>query len=170
LRFRPDWAIIRDQLLPENNGSMGNISNKLLSGVDEAMIRRYASVVFLVLIAVFVAGCTKGKPEDILQQRVNERWQALIARDYQAAYALETPAFRAAYDLQAFRRRLGGLVEWSQAEVKEVALSDEKDTAQVTVLASYTATTPFGAGDAYENTKPFEEQWIYLEGQWWHAL
>lgn len=104
--------------------------------------------------------------ESAVAKRAAERWAALVKEDYDAAYAMLSPGFRAKVTPKAYRSRFQGLTDWKEAEVRGV--SCEEDTCTVKVYAAYRflGTAKFPAMDSEYGG---EETWVRLDGQWWHV-
>jgi hypothetical protein len=98
--------------------------------------------------------------EEIVAERAQARWDALLQGDVATVYGFTSPAYRSGISQNRFRARFGGAVRWTKAEVHEVTC--EEDRCRVVVLVSYRA-----ARERMENTRPIEETWIHSEGEWW---
>jgi len=105
--------------------------------------------------------------ETILRERVEGRWQALIARDFRAAYDFETPSYRAMNPFEKFHGRFGGAVIWHVVRVVEVRY-DDPTVARVKVAVDYSAPTSWG-DQAAKATTHISETWLKRDGQWWHS-
>lgn len=103
--------------------------------------------------------------EEILTLRAEARWNALIEGGYDRAYQFETPAYRAAFSPRIFRTRLGQAAVWTSAKVTRVDI--EGDRATVRIFIEYEA---LGAnGVPYRNGRPIDENWLRVNGEWWHS-
>lgn len=117
-----------------------------------------------------LAGCSgpatdDRPPEEIVKERAEARWAALVGGNADEAYAFASPAFRNTTSIERHRGRFAGAVRWSGAEVESV--NCEEDRCAVVVNVTYKAR---GARFNYENTRPMEEVWIHSDGQWWIHL
>ena len=101
-----------------------------------------------------------------LKERVLARWQALIQRDFEAAYPFETPAYRAIYTPRQFLAQQGGQVDWRMANVKDIRY-DDPDVARVVVEITYRYAEPGAKGQALNLTQDVKETWLRKDGQWW---
>lgn len=102
-----------------------------------------------------------------LRERVEARWAALAAGDYDKAYGYETPGYRATVSSRQYRSRFGGAVSWRGAKVSDLTFAETGDRAEVKVRLTYEA--PLPTGETYTNTRPLRERWISAEGDWWHV-
>ena len=101
-----------------------------------------------------------------LAARVQARWDALIAADYEKAYAFETPAYRSVFSIQQYRSRFGDAVTWKNAR----ALSskyDESHMVSVSVAVEYEAVVSL-AGNV-RSVRVMAEKWVYSDGAWWYV-
>jgi hypothetical protein len=101
-----------------------------------------------------------------LKERVLARWQALIKRDFEAAYSFETPAYRAVYTVRQFLGQQGGQVDWRMATVKEIRY-DDPVVARVVVEIAYRYAEPGEGSQALSLTQDVKETWLRKDGQWW---
>jgi hypothetical protein len=122
----------------------------------------------LLLLALMVtpwAGAAEDTDE--LRTRVEARWAALIAGDFDRAYEFQTPAYRKIYTAQQFRARFGEALRWKQARVVEIALK-QPEVATVAVEVEYGFSVS-GRG-MMEDKVVDTETWLRVDGQWWHQL
>lgn len=113
-----------------------------------------------------VAGVEK-TDEAVLKERVLARWQALIQRDFDAAYQFETPAYRAIFTPRQFRLQYGGQIDWRMANVKDIHY-DDPIVAKVKVEIAYRYAEPERSDQVWDMTRELGEIWLRKDGQWWH--
>lgn len=135
------------------------------------MSKRLQSLGLLICAAV-LAGCAGAPngavPEQTVEERAQERWNFIVAREYGEAWNYQTPAFRQSTSREDFafdmvRRR----VRWTDAVVSGAEC--EGDRCEVAVTVSY---TPVGGPSQFRDmvlSRDRTETWIRLEGQWWHV-
>jgi len=124
----------------------------------------------VVLLAIFLAGCAgltgKSKtPEQLVAERAQARWDALLAGQWERAYSFATPAYREVVDTEGFRRRLGGQATWLGASVRKVAC--QADACEVTVRLKFRSLLP-PRTDELETD--YKERWLLEGGNWWIYL
>ena len=122
----------------------------------------------LLLLALMVtswAGAAEGTDE--LRTRVEARWAALIAGNFDRAYEFETPAYRKIYTAQQFRARFGEALRWKQARVVEIELK-RPEVATVAVEIEYSIFV--SERGMMEDKVVDTETWLRVDGQWWHQL
>lgn len=103
--------------------------------------------------------------EKLLRDRVQERWNAVIKRDFASAYAFETPEYRKAHTAEQYAGGFGPMIRWHMATVKEVRY-DRANESEVVVTLDYSF--PLGSGDnAVRASGDYKERWVLVEDQWW---
>ena len=122
------------------------------------------------LLAATLSGCAglAGKPqapEQIVAERAQSRWDALVAGDWQTAYSFATPAYRDLVDVEGFRQRHGGQASWLGANVKEVTCQDDVCEAMVTL--KFRSQLPPYTDDLQTD---YIERWVLEDGDWWIFL
>ncbi|MBB1126950.1 nuclear transport factor 2 family protein [Thiospirillum jenense] len=101
-----------------------------------------------------------------LVKRLQARWAALIASDFDRAYTFETPEFRAKTDAKTFHAQFGPFVTWHGIEPIAVQYPTP-DTAMLSFLLDYSF--PVDGTDHLTRTERFaQERWIRRDGEWWH--
>lgn len=119
------------------------------------------------LSALALAGCAAlapATPQEVVQKRAAEYWQARISGKYEQAYALSTPSYRKLRTLDQFRLANGPSVAARSAEVFTVACEAQKCTARIKIAA-----TPAIPGLNLGTIPMYlDEIWLLEDGQWWH--
>lgn len=124
----------------------------------------------LSLILLLINGCAtfiNSNPEEIVRQRVNERWAALIEGRLETAYSYETPEYRELYTFSDYRKRIHGVGSWEKIEVEEVYCEADKCVASILIYVRI----EFGMGfEVVESNARAKESWIQhsTAGQWYH--
>jgi hypothetical protein len=105
--------------------------------------------------------------EQALRQRVQERWEALIRKDFAAAYQFEAPVYRAAYSLEQYQRGFGKGLIWEAITVDQV-LFEGDEVATVYVNMQYQMAQLI-AGEVQRQSSLLTEKWIRTDDEWWHV-
>jgi len=100
-----------------------------------------------------------------LAERVQARWDAMIAGDYEKAYSFQTPDYRSVFSLQQYRGGFGSAVVWKSARVQSTQY-DESHMASVSVAVEYEALVSL-AGNM-RSVRVMAEKWLYSDGVWWY--
>ena len=130
-------------------------------------LRAARSAVAGVLVAAFVAGCASmgnlGRPaEEIVLERAQARWNALVDRDYAVAYQFLTPGYRAVVPQRRYAGRLGGLASWESAKATSAKCEERRCVVQVEI--EFRLALP-GHADRLSSTF-LDEIWVLEDGQW----
>ena len=102
---------------------------------------------------------------EILRARANLRWQALLKRDWDGAYAYELPAYRNTHDVKQFSSKFGSKVLWKEAKVTTVDITKDSSLADIKVLIKYEIM--MSDGEILASDKTANERWIKQENEWW---
>ena len=130
----------------------------------------------LVLTLGLLVSCSSGPRWDeeqrgLLEQRVRERWQALVARDFEKAWEYTSPEYRAIFSKQLYLKNFSYAVEWELTDVEIVNYDGDAAVASVVVRVmskptKQTSTASVLVGPTHSNLR---ERWIFAEGQWWYS-
>lgn len=133
--------------------------------VEPSRLRR-ASLWLTLCASLALGACaTLGSvPQEQVRQRANERWQALVASDFDRAYTYNTPGYRAVVSTDVYRSRVGAAVKWLGAEAVTVECP-EPAKCNATVRIDYRPLQGGRAGDKYSTH--IDETWLLEDGQWW---
>jgi hypothetical protein len=117
--------------------------------------------------AMLVAACASvstDAPENLVKQRAGERWQALIAGDFDKAYSYNTAGFRQLVTPADYRGRTGTAVKWLGAQVSKINCP-EAEKCDVQIKLDYKPLLANVAANASFSTY-LDESWLLENGQW----
>lgn len=131
-------------------------------------IRRWLRLAALGLVAAFAAGCASigagyHAAEEIVLERAQARWNALVERDWNAAYPYTTPAYRAIVPLKRYGNQFTGPLQWESAKVHSATCEEARCTVRVEI--SFRMLLP-GHTDRLSSTF-VDEVWVLEEGSWY---
>ena len=130
--------------------------------------RGLRSLPLMMVVSMLAACATAPKPQDLLIERAQARWDAIMARDYDAAYALYSPGYRSATSRTDFEIELRSRrITWTSASYREHSCDDEVCT--VTFDIEYTAPRPVPGAGKWDGRSSVEETWIQASGQCWYV-
>jgi hypothetical protein len=127
-------------------------------------------VTVLVLLAVvLLSACATtptASPEDIVKERAQARWDALLDGDFATAYSYYSPGYRSAMTVVDFEIGIRmRKVQYRTAEYQ--GHSCEKNVCTVRFKVGYQVAKPVpGLGD-WESDGMVSEQWIKSNSEWW---
>lgn len=122
------------------------------------------------LAGLLLSGCAgmgaSSSPEQIVAERAVARWNAIIANQWQAAYAYATPGYRAATSVEVFQgTTANAAIRREGAEVVAVDCP-QPGNCTATVRLAYQPIMP-----GYPRMKTdVTERWILESGQWYIHL
>ncbi len=120
------------------------------------------------LLSMALAGCAglgaAAAPELVVRQLATQRWQALLAQDFNQAYAFASPAYRQIHTPDYYRsQRQQTPVKWIAAEVLRVDCAGEKCTVRIQLESKPVVPFPFRG----TITSGIDETWVLENQQWW---
>lgn len=122
------------------------------------------------MVAATLSACAMApKSEDeIVLERAQERWDAVIAGDLETAYTYYSPGFRATtslidYGVSMKTRK----VRWTSATYKNHEC--EENRCSVNFDVGFKVGTPVPGLTVYEGSQGVEDRWIRTDGQWWYV-
>ena len=101
--------------------------------------------------------------EAVVAERATARWQALIKRDYNGAYAYFSPSSREATTLSNFQTRIAAI------EYRAVSIDKVECVAEVCKV-KLTLTYDYPPGKIKGVVTPLDESWIIDQGQAWFVF
>jgi hypothetical protein len=119
------------------------------------------------LISCKGAQAPEKAPEEVVREKAAARWEAVLGKDYDAAYSFLSPGFRSRETAEKYRGRfVEGKAEWKQAEVVGVTCEEESCVVMVDAKYLFAGVPPF---PPMEVETQEEEQWVFTQGEWWHV-
>jgi hypothetical protein len=111
------------------------------------------------------AGISGGTPEEQVTRLAQKRWEALIKRDFNAAYEYLQPGYRAVRSADAYKNSFGSAGQWLSAEVNAATCEPERCTVKVRLVTKNFA--PQTMRSLPQITTVVDETWVRDEGNWW---
>lgn len=105
--------------------------------------------------------------EQAVLQRAQERWDALVAHDFERAWLYLTPAEREKVKQQDYRTNFGGDAVW-KAAVARRARCIAAERCAVLVVLEVKVLAPQFQQLFPEIEREVEEEWVTEGGQWWY--
>lgn len=130
--------------------------------------RRSLSLGLVAMVAALAAGCaTVGggtAAENVVQERAQARWDALIRRDWNTAYGFIVPAYRSVVPIQRYGNQFTGPIQWETAKATGASCEEKRCTVKVEV--TFRMLLP-GHMDRVSTTF-VDEVWVLeSDGQWY---
>ena len=128
--------------------------------------RRAALLAGALAAGLALAGCAALQPqtpEQIVEQRVEARWNALMKGDFEQAWTFTQPGFRALVKQQDYRKRFGTAGQWRGVQVHGVECAAERCSVRLRLTSRF-MTPPFHRQDVVGT---IDETWVREDRQWW---
>ena len=120
-----------------------------------------AGVMFLVACAG--TGETKHHP---VEERAQQRWDALLKGDFDTAYTFYSPGYRSAnsrVDFEiSYRTRKVAIYQ-----AKVLGSDCSAEACDVTTEVGYRVGSPVPGVSKWDSTSNLQERWVKTEGKWW---
>jgi hypothetical protein len=109
-------------------------------------------------------------PDEIVAERAKARWEAMVARDFEAAWQYYSPGFReqmAAADFAVEMSRRP--VRWTASEILEVTCADDEPKCTVRARVNYDAPSGLPGVGRLSSRSGVTETWLQIGDQWWYS-
>lgn len=132
--------------------------------------RNGPKALLVALGALLLAACAgTGAPvsdEASVEERAQQRWENMVARDFAAVWEFYTPGFREVTPQSDFRSEMARRpLRWLQASVRDADC--DADQCRVRVDVTYQAIAAPAGQSRTRMTRLLDETWVRLDGQWW---
>jgi hypothetical protein len=98
--------------------------------------------------------------EELVVKRAQERWDALLSRNFEKAFGYISPAMRMTLPFEVFQGRLASS-SWLSAKVERAQCMEDYCDVHFKLQYYLFPNVP--------HTSQFEERWIFDGAQWWFA-
>jgi hypothetical protein len=147
------------------------------------MIRYIAAQAFgrVCIAALLILPAIEGyaKPEDVLsdaslqhlEQRVGERWQAMVARDFEKVWEYSTPNYRSRFPKSLYPYNFSYALRWELTSIEVVNYASQESVASVAVRVVSVPTKRTSVASRAIGAVPvtIHEQWLYINSEWWYS-
>ena len=131
----------------------------------------------LLMVLVLSGGCASGPKWDdaqrnILEQRVRDRFQALVARDFEKVWEYSTPSYRAIFSKQLYVKKFSYALDLELTGVEVVNYDSDAAVASVVVRVMSKPTKQTSTASMLIGATPSSlgEKWVFSQGQWWFSV
>jgi hypothetical protein len=139
--------------------------------LSSGLIGRPAVQITLLVLVMLLSACaatnTASSAKDPIPERVQARWNALLAEDFETAYSFYSPGYRSANSLTDFELSIRlRKVQWQSAEYLEHSCEESLCTAKIKM--GYRVASPVPGINEWKSHSVIDEKWIKSDGQWWY--
>lgn len=137
---------------------------------DTALALSLGGLVFFAGTVSALEGLTP-EQEAALEERVAERWQAMIVRDFEQVWEFSTPTFRGIFPKSMYVHNFSYAVEWELTSIEVVNYDAVAAVASVAVGVMSQSTKQVSSASRALGAVPItiREKWIFADGEWWHS-
>jgi len=158
-------------------------ANSTKKGNKDNMLHHYLRN-FRALLLTFFVGVLSASPgwtdaldgltpeqQAALEQRVRERWQAMIERDFGQVWEYSTPTFRGVFPKSMYVHNFSYAVDWELTSIEVVNYDAVAAVASVAVGVMSQSTKQVSSASRALGAVPItiREKWIFTDGEWWHS-
>lgn len=121
------------------------------------------------LLFALLSGCATAPQtnDEIIAERAQARWDAVLARDYATAYTYYSPGFRSSRSVSDLEINMRlQRIRWTRATYKDHSCTG--DSCTVTVDLAYQVGSPVPGVDTWKGIDRIDEQWVRTGGEWWY--
>jgi hypothetical protein len=137
--------------------SVSNIGRVRLTGIISSL---------MLLSACATGTVTSVSPENTVEERSTERWEAFFSGDLAGVYEFLSPAYRTSVSsLQYQRSILLKKVVWTSAD--HLGSVCDETTCIVKSNVGYTAYGSVPGVQSFNGAQMIEESWVLVDGQWY---
>lgn len=142
--------------------------NRVRGSLQSSARRATLAAGATLLLASALVGCaglgSAPAPEQLVRELATQRWQALLSKDFDKAYAFSVPSYRQIRTAEYYRgKRQATPVKWLAAEVLRVECQEAKCAVRIKLESKPLVPFQF---DGTLSTG-LDETWVLENGQWW---
>jgi hypothetical protein len=106
-----------------------------------------------------------------LEQRVRERWAAMIDHDFGKVWEFNTPTYREVFPKSMYVHKFSYAVQWQLTSIEVVDYDADAAVASVAVgvMSQPTKQTSEASKALGAIPSTIDEKWILIDGEWWHS-
>jgi hypothetical protein len=106
-----------------------------------------------------------------LLERAEARWRALEQRDFDAAWAYTSPAYREVFPKSLYRQKFSYMVEWQLTGVEFLTYDADAAVASVAARVMSEPVKHTSAASAAIGAVPSRrvERWVFVDDEWWFS-
>ena len=129
------------------------------------------NLLMLTGLIALLAACSDPRPAaEVVEERAQARWEAMVARDFQAAWEYYTPGYREQMTAAEFEGEMARRpVKWTAAEVFAVDCPEDEPRCEVRVRVDYQAQAAVPGVGMLQSKSGVTEIWLQIGGEWWYS-
>ena len=153
------------------NGNKDSMLDNYRGYFERALVAVSGLILMLLVGACADPDTLTAEQAAALEQRVRDRWQTIIVRDFEKTWEFETPNYRSVFSKRMYAKKFSYGVRW---ELTEVQVTNYDGRAAVASVAARVMTEPTkhtSTASKALGARPIivREKWILIDGEWWHS-
>ena len=151
---------------------------KMLKPANQQWIKAAGRVTALLISLVMLTACAtssvstdkkeSASDKDIVVERAEARWAAMLAMDLETAYTYYSPGFRSTASVVDFMfQQRSRRVKWESAEYLSHNCSGS--SCKVKFKTGFKVQKAIPGMDTYHGSDDVEETWVKTQGEWWYV-
>ena len=130
------------------------------------------ATVFMLLLVFLLSACattttTTPSTDELVKERAEARWEALLSRDYASAYSFYSPGYRSTASVTDFEIEIRlRRVRWTTAEYLKHDCNE--NTCSVRFRVGYRVSSPVPGVDTWDGYDVITDKWVKTGGEWWY--
>jgi hypothetical protein len=129
-------------------------------------VRSYLKIALVVGVLLMLSACAPQNKQSTIEERVNARWDALLAGNLAGAYEYLSPGYRSSVSSLQYQRKVL-LQQIKYTSAKYVSSKCEKTTCNVTVLVGFTVYGALPGVKSFDGSRNIDESWVLVDGNWY---
>ena len=133
-------------------------------------MNRYSRIWLAAAAAALLAACggEPRPPEEVVPDRAQARWNAIVEGDYETAWSYYTPGYRERVSAGEFSADMSGRpFTYRGAEIRSVECGEER--CELRVAVSFEVPVAPNQLGGFESRQGVDEIWLFIDGQWWYS-
>ncbi len=126
------------------------------------------TMMFMLLAGIILSGCSREETVDDIDQKAVDRWQAVIAGDYEKAYEYIAPSHRELENSTSYQTRMATArlsIDWQAAEFLKKDCQEQ--VCQVTMNITYVYKFQKRSYGETKGKTTITENWIKNDKKWY---
>lgn len=124
--------------------------------------------------AALLVACSEPEPPraptEIVAERAQARWDAMVRREFETAWQYYAPGFRQQLPAEAFAGEMAiRPLKWTAAEILEVDCPEKAPRCEVRARVDYQVPAGLPGVGTLKSKAGVKEIWLQIDGKWWYS-
>jgi len=132
------------------------------------LVRVIRNIAMVAMCAFLMSACATTGPGSTVAKRAQDRWDALLAGDFENAYQFYSPGFRSSHSRSDFEVSMR-LRKVQYRGAQYASEECEAERCKLSFNVQYQVASPVPGLDTWESKTTLDETWVKTQGQWWYV-